>query len=239
MISHQLWRERLGSAANAIGRRIRLNDVPRTVVGVLPAGAELPMSGKVPDLYVPISHKDYGSSRSTRSLGAIGRLKPGVSLEAARAELTGLSARLAKSYPDTNGKVGAGIETLDETLRGKNRRPLLLLTAAGLLLLAIACVNVANLLLARFFDRIHRVAIRAALGAGFGGLVRQFLAEGIVLSVLGSPLGLLTAGAWLRILPLALPVVGGSGLPAGLENDPLRLQGRPSSSPLESRPPRP
>jgi predicted permease len=225
VVGHKLWRERLGGAPNAVGRRILLNDEPRTVVGVLPAGVELPMSGKVPDLYVPISHKDYGASRKTRSLGAIGRLKPGVTLEAARAELGGISSRLARSYPDTNDKVGTAVETLDEALRGKNRRPLLLLTAAGLLLLAIACVNVANLLLARFFARIHRVAIRAALGAGFGGLARQFLAEGLVLSLLGALLGLSTAGAWLKMLPLALPVVGGSGLPAGLENDPLRLQG--------------
>jgi putative ABC transport system permease protein len=224
VVGHKLWRERLGGAANAIGRRLLLNDVPRTVVGVLPAGFEFPMGGKVPDLYVPLSHKDYGASRETRSLGAIARLKPGITRDAARAELDGIAARLARAYPGTNDKIGAGVDTLDEALRGKNRRPLLLLTAAGLLLLAIACVNVANLLLARFFTRVHRVAIRAALGAGFGGLARQFLAEGVVLSLLGALFGLLTAGAWLRILPLALPVAGGSGLPAGLENDPLRLQ---------------
>jgi putative ABC transport system permease protein len=225
VLGHKLWRERLGGAADAVGRRILLNDVPLTVVGVLPAGVELPMSGKVPDLYVPLNRKDYGTSRSTRSLGAVGRLKPGITLAAAGAELGGISARLARAYPGTNDKIGAGVETLDEALRGKNRRPLLLLTAAGFLLLAIACINVANLLLARFFARVHRVAIRAALGAGLGGLARQFLAEGLALSLLGALLGLLTASVWLRLLPLALPVTGGSGLPAGLENDPLRLQG--------------
>jgi putative ABC transport system permease protein len=225
VIGHRLWRERFGGAAGILGRRIRLNDVPYTVLGVLPSGFDFPMGGKVPDLYLPLSRKDYGTSRETRSLGAVGRLRPGVTAETARAELTGIAARLARSYPDTNGKVGAHLTTLNEALRGKNRRPLLLLTGAGLLLLVIACVNVANLLLARFFNRIHRVAIRAALGAGLGGLARQFLSEGLVLSLLGSALGLLTASAWLRLLPLALPLVGGSGLPSGLETDPLRLQG--------------
>jgi putative ABC transport system permease protein len=225
VIGHRLWRERFGGAAGVVGRRVLLNDVPRTVVGVLPAGFELPMGGKVPELYVPISHKEYGSDRQTRSLEAIGRLRPGVTLKAARTEIAGIAARLARAYPDSNGKVGAEVDTLDEALRGKNRRPLTLLTGAGLLLLAIACVNVANLLLARFFNRIHRVAIRAALGAGFGALAREFLTEGLVLSLLGSALGLLTASAWLRLLPLALPLVGGSGVPAGLETDPLRLRG--------------
>lgn len=225
LIGHRLWRERLGGAADVLGRRIRLNDVPYTVLGVLPAGFSFPMGGKVPDLYLPLSRKDYGASREARSLGAIGRLRPGITAAAARTELAGIAARLARSHPDTNAKVGANLTTLDEALRGKNRRPLLLLTGAGLLLLVIACVNVANLLLARFFNRIHRTAIRAALGAGVGGLARQFLAEGLVLSLLGAALGLLTAGVWLRLLPLALPLVGGSGLPSGLETDPLRLRG--------------
>jgi len=225
VIGHRLWRERFGGAAGIVGRRLRLNDVPYTVLGVLPAGFSFTMGGKVPDLYLPLSRKDYGASREARSLGAAGRLRPGVTEEEARAELAGIAERLARSYPETNGKVGAGLTPLKEALQGKNRRPLLLLTGAGLLLLVIACVNVANLLLARFFNRIHRVAIRAALGAGTGGLARQFLSEGLVLSLLGAALGLATASAWLRLLPLALPLVGGSGLPSGLEADPLRLRG--------------
>ncbi|MEO6195103.1 MAG: ABC transporter permease [Thermoanaerobaculia bacterium] len=224
VIGHRLWRERFGGATGIVGRRLRLNDVPYTVLGVLPAGFSFAMGGKVPDLYLPLSRKDYGASREARSLGAVGRLRPGVTAEATRAELAGIAARLAQSHPDTNAKVGANLTTLNEALRGKNRRPLLLLTGAGFLLLVIACVNVANLLLARFFNRIHRVAIRAALGAGTGGLARQFLAEGLVLSLLGAALGLVTASAWLRLLPLALPLVGGSGLPAGLEAEPPRLQ---------------
>jgi putative ABC transport system permease protein len=225
VIGHRLWRERFGGAGDVLGRRILLNGVPRTILGVMPAGFEFPMDGKVPDLYLPLSRKDYGTDRETRSLGAIGRLKPGVTVERARTELQGIAARLARAYPGSNAKAGADVATLDEALRGRNRRPLLLLTGAGILLLVIACVNVANLLMARFFTRIHRVAIRTALGAGFGDLTRQFLAEGLVLSLLGAALGFLTAGAWLRLLPRVLPLAGGNGLPAGLKADPLHLGG--------------
>ncbi len=225
VISHRLWRERFGGREDIAGRRILVNDVPRTILGVLPAGFEFPMNGKVPDLYLPLSRKDYGTDRETRSLGALGRVKPDVAMAAAQTELRGIAARLAQAYPRSNAKVGAEILTLNEALRGKNRRPLLLLTGAGFLLLVIACTNVANLLLARFFRRIHPVAVRAALGARQSDLTRQFLAEGLLLSLLGAVLGLLTAGVWRRLLPLALPLAGGNALPAGLEADPLRLSG--------------
>jgi putative ABC transport system permease protein len=223
VISDRLWRERLGGRANIAGRRILLNDVPRTILGVLPPGFEFPIGGKVSDLYLPLSRKDYGTDREARSLGAIGRLKRGVSMADAQAELRGIAARLAQAYPGSNAKVSAEILTLNEALRGKNRRPLFLLTGAGFLLLVIACANVANLLLVRFFTRIHPVAIRAALGARLGDLSRQFLTEGMVLSLLGAALGLLTASAWLHLLPQVLPLAGGTALPSGLESNPLRL----------------
>ncbi|HEX4496985.1 MAG TPA: ABC transporter permease, partial [Thermoanaerobaculia bacterium] len=225
VLSDRLWRERFGSRTNVVGRRIRLNDVPRTILGVLPPGFEFPMNGKVSDLYLPLSRKDYGTSRETRSLGAIGRLRRDITLTAAQAELRGIAARLAQAYPGSNARVGAEILTLNEALRGKNQRPLLLLTGAGFLLLIIACTNVANLLLVRFFTRIHAVAIRAALGARLGDLSRQFLAEGLLLSLLGAALGLLTAAACLRLLPLVLPLAGGTALPSGSEANPLRLSG--------------
>jgi putative ABC transport system permease protein len=225
VLSDRLWRERFGARADIVGRRTLLNEVPRTILGVLPAGFEFPMDGKVSDLYLPLSRKDYGTNREIRSLGAIGRLRPDVTLATAQAELRGIAARLQQAYPGSNAKVGAEILTLHEALRGKNRRPLLLLTGAGLLLLIIACTNVVNLLLVRFFTRIHRVAIRVALGARLGDLSRQFLAEGLLLSLLGTALGLLTAAAWLRLLPLALPLVGGAALPAGSAANPLRLSG--------------
>jgi putative ABC transport system permease protein len=225
VLSDRLWRERFGARADIVGRRILLNEVPRTILGVLPAGFEFPMDGKVSDLYLPLSRKDYGTNREIRSLGAIGRLRPDVTLATAQAELRGIAARLQQAYPGSNAKVGAEILTLHEALRGKNRRPLLLLTGAGLLLLIIACTNVANLLLVRFFTRIQSVAIRVALGARLGDLSRQFLAEGLLLSLLGTALGLLTAAAWLRLLPLALPLAGGAALPAGSAANPLRLSG--------------
>jgi putative ABC transport system permease protein len=225
VIGHRLWRERFGGSPEIAGRRILLNDAPRTILGVLPAGFEFPIGGKVPDLYLPLSRKDYGTDREIRSLGALGRLRPGVTLAAARTELRGLAARLALSYPGSNAKVGAEIQPLDDALRGKNRRPLLLLTGAALLLLVIACANVANLLLARALARVHPVAIRTALGARLGDLTRQFLAEGLILSLSGAALGLLIAGAWIRLPPLVLPLAGGGALPVGSEADPLRLSG--------------
>jgi putative ABC transport system permease protein len=225
VLSDRLWRERFGARADIVGRRILLNEVPRTILGVLPAGFEFPIDGKVSDLYLPLSRKDYGTNREIRSLGAIGRLRPDVTLATAQAELRGIAARLQQAYPGSNAKVGAEILTLDEALRGKNRRPLLLLTGAGFLLLIIACTNVANLLLVRFFTRIHPIAIRAALGARLRDLSRQFLAEGLLLSLLGAALGLLTAAAWLRLLPLVLPLAGGAALPTGPAANPLRLSG--------------
>jgi putative ABC transport system permease protein len=225
VIGYRLWRERFGGSPEIAGRRILLNDAPRTILGVLPAGFEFPIGGKVPDLYLPLSRKDYGTDREIRSLGALGRLRPGVTPAAARTELRGLAARLAQSYPGSNAKVGAEIQTLDDALRGKNRRPLLLLTGAALLLLVIACANVANLLLARALARVHPVAIRTALGARLGDLTRQFLAEGLILSLSGAALGLLIAGAWIHLLPLVLPLAGGGALPVGSEADPLRLSG--------------
>src|SRR5205085_11195346 len=109
VLGHELWRRELGGAA-VLGRSVLVNDVPYTVLGVLPEGFELPMQGVAPEAYIPLGHKDYGSSRSIRSLEALARLAPGATLEQASAELAALGARAAEAHPDTNRGYGAALQ---------------------------------------------------------------------------------------------------------------------------------
>ncbi len=213
LLGDRLWRRRFGGAPDLVGRRVLLNDVPRTVLGILPPGLALPMEGQVPDAYIPLSHEDYGGDREKRSLEAVARLRPGVSIAAARSELAGIAARLARAYPATNERWSAGLVDLHTAETGEDRRPLLLLDGGGLLLLLLACTNVSSLLVARFLAHLREVAIHAALGAGARRLARRFLAEGLVLAGLGAGLGLSIAGVCWKLLPLALPLVGGARLP--------------------------
>jgi putative ABC transport system permease protein len=215
LLGDRLWRRRFGGAPDLVGRRVLLNDVPRTVLGILPAGLALPMQGQLPDAYIPLSHEDYGGDREKRSLEAVARLRPGVSIAAARSELVGIAAHLAHAYPATNERWSAGLVDLHTAQTGQDRRPLLLLDSGGLLLLLLACTNVSSLLVARFLAHLREVAIHAALGAGARQLARRFLAEGLVLASLGAGLGLSIAGACLKLLPLALPLAGGARLPGG------------------------
>lgn len=225
VLSHRLWR-RLGADPGAVGGKVRLNEEPRTVVGVLPEGFDFPMQGELPEAYIPLSRADYGASRGARGLEAVARLAGGVSPEAARSALASAAARLAEAHPDSNARLGADLQSLDEALRGGNRRPLLLLTGAGLLLFLIACTNVVNLLLAHFLARSRATAIRAALGARTAQIARHFTAQGVVLTLAGAAAGLVTARLCLAALPLALPLLGGAAPPAAaLDAAPLRLDG--------------
>jgi putative ABC transport system permease protein len=207
ILTDSLWRRRFGFDPGILGRRLELNEEPRTIIGVLPPGFDFPLMGAIPDLLIPISHADYGRTRGPGSLQAIARLRAGVTQREAQAELQGTVERLAQTYPENSG-LGAGVEPLDEALRGRNRRPLLLLAGAGLLLLLIACANVTNLLLAQFLARSREVAIQVSLGASFGNLARQFFADGMVLSAMGATAGLLFATLVQRGLPVALRYVG-------------------------------
>lgn len=209
LLTDALWRREFGGDPAAIGATAFLNDEPRTVVGVLPPGFAFAIDGRSPGAYAPLSRREYGASRTALALSVIARLKPGVAASEAQAELQGIAARLAQSYPDTNGKTGAGLRDLQEALTGGHRRPLLLLLGASALLLAISLTNVAGLLLVRGLARGRELAIRAALGAGRGRLFRQFLAEGLVLSVPGAVIGLAVARGTLALLPVVLPLLGG------------------------------
>ncbi|HEX4641165.1 MAG TPA: ABC transporter permease, partial [Chthoniobacterales bacterium] len=196
ILSQALWQRRFGGDPKIIGQQITIGGNPYTVVGVMPSGFQdpIPAATRVVQLWLPLPINDnMRNSRRGDFLDVIARLKPGVKLEAARAEMTGIAARLEKQYPATNTQWGVIVQPLHETLTGDVRPALLILLSAVAFLLLIACANVANLLLARASSRQREIAIRAALGASRGRVVRQLLTENIVLSLCGGGLGLLFA----------------------------------------------
>jgi putative ABC transport system permease protein len=196
ILSQELWQKRFGGDPKIIGRQITVNGNPNTIVGVLPSGFQDPMPAarKKVQLWIPLTVSDgMRNSRRGDFLNVVARLKPGVSLDQARAEMKGIATRLEKQYPDTNTAWGIIVEQLHETLTGDIRPALLLLLGAVAFLLLIACANVANLLLARASSRQREIAIRAALGASRGRVVRQLLTENVILSLGGGMLGLLFA----------------------------------------------
>lgn len=209
VVTDELWARQFHRAPDLVGRTVQLNEQPFEVIGILPPDFVYPAPGTRVDAYIPISHRNYGG-RGARPLQAVARLKPGVTNDRAQAELRAIGARLAAAWPDDNVRGGAGMECLDEAWKGNLRRPLVLLTAAALLLLAIVCTNVVNLILARSLARAREMEIRTALGAGLADIARQLLREALLLCASGGTLGMLLAVAILRGLPLVLkqPVQG-------------------------------
>ncbi len=209
LISQDLWQRKFGSAPDVLQKGVTLDDRSYSIVGVIPGSFTL-LRGV--DVYVPIGQ--WGSqalkSRSAAlGLHGIGRMKPGVTLEQAQADLNRVMGDLAVAYPDTNRGQGAKLVALKERVVGNIRSILLVLLGAVVFVLLIACVNVSNLLLARSTTRTREFAIRAALGAGRRRLIRLSLTESTLLALLGGALGLIVAG-WgtqfaLKVLPTALP----------------------------------
>ncbi len=223
LISHGLWQRRFGGDPALLGKAVSINGEQRTVIGILPREFDFPRGAEWPaffpfagrtEVWLPLAFRaqDDGSgwsnwqSRSERGLAVIGRLKAGASLLQAQAEMDVFSARQAKDHPDTHKDLSVKLVSLREQLAGKSQRALLILFAAVGLLLVIACVNVANLLLARGVARQQELAVRAALGAGRGRLMRQLLTECVLLAVMGSGLGLLVAGGGLKAFLALNPV---------------------------------
>lgn len=203
MLSYQLWQRRFHGDAGVIGRSIGLDGVSYRVVGVQPAN--LRSIGTV-DVWLANNDDIEHMGRGERRYGVFGRLKPGVTVAQAQAEMNDIQARLGRLHPDTNANVGVVLLPVASILSPVRPAFLMLATAVGFLLL-IACANVAGLLLARGAARQKEIAIRAAIGASAGRLVRQLLGESLVLSAIGSVVGLALAALSLSALRNALPDV--------------------------------
>ena len=213
VLTEDLRRRQLASSGGdgrAVGRTIELNDEPFTVIGVVPR-VELPMAGHVPNAFIALDPGVYGKAWTQRSLQAVARLAPGATVRSARVELGVLGHQMAAAHPELGENLGFGLETLDESLKGASRRPLALLGGAAAVLLLIVLANLASLLIVRQRSRLHGAAVRAALGAGTGHLLRSALAESLVLAAGGALLGLFVAHAVTSLLPQTLELLGQSG----------------------------
>ncbi len=212
LLSNGLWKSRYGGDPEIIGEPILINGEPFTVIGVMPAGFEVPspwLIGRQSDLWIsltaPKMNRPLLEDRDTQWMVALGRLKSGVSPGDAQQEMNVISERLAVQYPDSNRDEGIRVVPLHGALVGRAGSQLLTLHGAAGLVLLIACGNVAGLLMARATTRRTEVAVRSALGATRSRLIRQLLVESLPLCLLGGALGLLLAAAGIGMLRSVLP----------------------------------
>jgi putative ABC transport system permease protein len=203
IVSWELWQRRFGGDAGILGRNLQINHRPQTVVGVMPAGFRFPQTRA--DFWMPYGLARSNANQDGRYLSTLARLRPGVSLAAARADMNVLASQLQKEHPQLDTKWGATVVGLREQAIGGVRTPLLVLLAAVGLVLLIACANVANLMLMRAAGRGREIAIRGALGAGGWRIARQLLVESILIGALGGTAGLLMGIGAMRALTAALP----------------------------------
>ncbi len=218
LLSYETWQRRFSGRRDIVGRTITLNGVPNTVVGVLPAAFDFAPVGS-PEFWTTLS-LSRSADRGDHGLSAIARLKDGVSVEAAAANMQVVAAQLAKQYPDADQGRGATVISLSDVIVGSIRPILLILLSGTALLLLIAYVNIASLLLVRAEVRRREFALRGAMGASRLRLASQFVTEGLVLVVLGSSLGLGSVWMFMRLLPrvisrpmmIAMPYLKGMSL---------------------------
>ena len=218
VLSDVFWRRQFHADSGVIGRTVDLNGRAYTIVGVMPRGFQFPVQAEAVELWATFSRdaepdnpndRPVTAMRGDHYLNAIARLKPGVAIEQANADLTSIAQALASEYPNDNSYNGIGTRSELDNLVGDSRTPLLVLFGAVGLVLLIACANIANLLLARATHRGREIAIRAALGATRGRVIRQLLAEALALSLAGAVLGTAVASwglsAMLKLYPSNLP----------------------------------
>jgi predicted permease len=200
ILSYATWQKRFGGRKDVVGETVTLSGVPFVIIGVLPQDFQFAL-GRNEEFWTTLHASDYcGLRRGCHNLYGIGRLKDGISVEMARAEMKTIARQLEMQYPKDNRGQGASVLPLAEVVVQDIRPILLVLLAGAGLLLVIACVNVSSLLLVRSESRKREIAVRGALGASRARLIRQFLTEGLVLMALGSLLGLAAAGGAMQIL---------------------------------------
>ncbi|HEX7088585.1 MAG TPA: ABC transporter permease [Longimicrobiales bacterium] len=227
ILDEGLWRSRFGSDPAVLGRTIELDGEPYAVVGVAPSGIAVPIGVPVTnapltpegtDVWLPFRITPASGERSRHDVLVLGRLRPGATLEAAQADVATVARQLEAEYPRSNHGRGVRVEPLREAAFANVERTLLILLGAVGLVLLVACANVANLLLARSAVRAREVAVRAALGAGPRRLLRLFLAESLVLTLLAGGIGAAIAawgaGPLIALAPPGLPRLGDVGVDA-------------------------
>lgn len=202
LLGYELWQAQFGGDPSIVGRSIPINGKQTTVVGVMPKGWRFP---EVCDLWLPLQLDEKNHPRGSFTLDAIGRVKEGVSIAQARAELEAIAARLATQYPETNSGSSVHVRPWREEMVKHFKMLTILVLGAVLFVHLIACANVANLLLARGATRAKEIGVRLALGASRGQIVRQLLTESVVLSVAGCGLGLLFAVWGVDLMLSAIP----------------------------------
>ncbi len=220
LLSHRLWRTRFAGDPKVTEKEVVLDGKPYEIAGVMPPEFQFPLDSQPMDLWMTMAVEgEYQKERGSHYLSAIGRLKNGVTLAAANAEAAGISAGLAKQYPDTDGHMGMTLQPEKEAMVGNVRPALLMVLGAVGFLLLIACANAANLLLARAAGRQREMAIRASLGAGKSRILRQLLTESVLLSLAGGTLGLIFAvwgtAALVNLPSLDIPRLASAGVDLG------------------------
>jgi predicted permease len=212
VISDRLWRTRFGADPNIIGRKVTLNTQPFTVIGVMPRGTEHPGNvyhsvayGESVNVWWPFSFAGNSNQRGSHFIEGIARLKPGVSIDQAKADLNAVMGQMAHEHPDGDSGWNVLVIPLYSEVVGATRQMLLVLLGAVGIVLLIACVNAANLLLARASARQREIAVRLAMGAPRLRVVRQLLTESLIIAMVGGALGLGLAFGGVRALVSLLP----------------------------------
>src|SRR5262249_21261333 len=221
ILAHPFWRERFASDPSVMGRSLTIDGKPATVIGVLPPEFRWPGAGGtsragdgLPQLLLTTNPgKDLAARRNATWLAVIGRLRDGVSLASVRSGLDAFGARLRADFPEDQKGLGISAVPLRDSQVGPVRPVLLVLWGAVALLLVLTCANVANLLLARAVSREHEMAVRSALGATRGDLLRKLLAESLLLGIAGALVGWLLARAALPALTAGIPPAQRASLP--------------------------